>query len=211
MALCAFGAKKSCVESLGLGAHRHGGQHVGVEGGEACVVGQGHGLRGGDEGGSSLFRKVVFAVEFAVEGSGVVDAGWRVDKQKLAVDVVLEDVARGSRNVGLTQALGSESSSSGIRAQELLGRGHASASLLQGPCLDVNAVNGFQEWFGHSLSDESHGAVEFSHLVNGQNAVADQVRLGEGEIGENKTRTIAENDIVAEVNGLEVLRLAWGG
>lgn len=151
------------------------------------------------------------AVEFAVEGPGVVDTRRGVDEEEFTVDVVLENVARGPGNVGLAQALGAESSSSGISTEELLCGGHACASFFQSSHLDVNAVDGFQKWPGHALGDEAYGSVEFSHLVNGQHSVADQVRLGEGEVWENKSWTIAENDVVAEVDGLEMLGLARGG
>jgi ribosomal protein L19 len=46
------------------------------------------------------------------------------------------------------------------------------------------------------------------HLVDGKNPVADEVGLGSGELRENETGAIAEEDVGGEADGLEVLGLS---
>lgn len=149
-------------------------------------------------------------VHFAVKGVCVLTdaAGRRRDEEQLARDVVLEDVPRGAGLVGLTQALGLEAAGAGVGAEELGGRGHAGAALLAGARLDVDAVDGLEERLRHALRDEPDGARELAELVNGQDAVAHEVGLCRGEVGEHETGAVAEDHAVAEVDGLEVLRLA---
>ncbi|KND93664.1 hypothetical protein TOPH_01828 [Tolypocladium ophioglossoides CBS 100239] len=165
-------------------------------------------MRSRGEGYSSLLGKVTLVVELIVERICFLDARWRVDEEELAVDIVLQDKSRSSRLIRLTQTLCAEASGSGIGTKKLRSRGNARAAFFQRPRLDLDAVDGFQEALWDSLRHKSDGARELSHLVDWQNAVADQVGLCKRKVGEDETRAIAEDDVVAQMNGLKVLRLA---
>jgi len=154
---------------------------------------------------------VEFIVELAVEGLGVFDAGRRAHEKQLAVHVVLEDVTRRAGLVRLTETLGVESTCHGVRAQELRGCGNTGASLLERSRLDVDAVHGLEETLRDPQRDEPDGARVLAHLVDGQDAVADEVGFREGEVGEYETGAVAQDDALAEVDGLEVLRLTRCG
>jgi hypothetical protein len=103
-----------------------------------------------------------------------------------------------------------EATGSCIRPEELFRGRNACPALLKRSGLDVDTVDGFEERLGDAEGDKANRAAVFSHLVNRQNTVADEVGLGESEIGENKTRAIAENHLVTEMDRLEVLRLTGG-
>ena len=207
VALCGVGSEEPRVQFLRLWAHGH---HVQVCHG-ALAIGQRHGLRRGNKCVSPLLREVEPAVQFAIERLGILHAGGRMDEEQLAVDVVLQDVAGRPGLIRLAQALREVSSGRGVCAQQFLGRGDASATLLNGAGLDVNAVDGLQEVLRNSLGNQPHRTGVLSHLVNGQHAVADQVSLGEGEVGEHQTRAITQDDVLAEMYGLEVLGLSGCG
>jgi hypothetical protein len=50
-----------------------------------------------------------------------------------------------------------------------------------------------------------------AHLIDREDAVADEVGVGAGELGKDETGAIAEDEVVGEVDRLEVLRLAGRG
>jgi hypothetical protein len=72
----------------------------------------------------------------------------------------------------------------------------------------MNTIDCLKERLRDSLSDEAHGSLELAKLVDGENTVTNKISLGGSKVGEDKTRTIAEDDTFAEVNGLEVLGLS---
>jgi len=49
----------------------------------------------------------------------------------------------------------------------------------------------------------------FSELIDWQHTITDQIRLCGRKLREHKTRAIAKNDGIRQVNGLEMLRLSW--
>jgi hypothetical protein len=73
----------------------------------------------------------------------------------------------------------------------------------------VNTIDSLKERLGNSLSYKTNGAQELTKLVDGKDTVADKVGFGGGKVREDETRTIAEDNIWAEVDGLEVLGLSW--
>ena len=60
------------------------------------------------------------------------------------------------------------------------------------------------------MSDQATRTVVLSELINGQDTVAHEICLGGGEVGEHKTRAITQDDFVAEMDCLEMLRLTGG-
>lgn len=224
--LGAGGAEEALVElpRLGAGGDGHVGGGGGGGGGEvdgvvvhgdkvraAGRLGDREVVHGGREGGAALLGEVLLVVELAVEVGRVLDARRRRDEEQLAVDVVLEDVPGGTGLVGLSETLGLEAAGAGVRPEELGTGGGAGATLLDGAGADGDAVDGLEEGLGHALRDEADGAEELAELVDGEDAVADEVGLCGGEVGEDEAGAIAEDDALAQVDGLEVLGLSRGG
>lgn len=221
VALVARGAEEALVELLGLGTG--GDRHVGgggevdrviVHGDEVRAVGRlgdREVVHGGGEGSTALLREMLLIVELTVEVGRVLDSrGWR-DKEQLAVDVVLQDVPSGAGLIGLSKTLGLETTGSGIGTEELSGGWHTGTSLLDRAGADCDAVDSFEERLGHAQCDETDGAQELAELIDGEDTVTDEVGLCGGKVGEDETRAIAEDDSVAEVDGLEVLGLSGSG
>ena len=151
-------------------------------------------------------------VELGVElGAVNAAARRRLAVEELAVDVVLEDVTDRTRLIGLTETLGHVATVTGIGVEKLVGSGNAGAAFLERPGLDLDTVDGLKEGLGNAAGDDGGGAGVLAHLINGQDTVADELGLGVGEVGEDETGTIAKEDVVAEVDGLEMLRLAGSG
>ncbi|KAH9830066.1 hypothetical protein Tdes44962_MAKER09090 [Teratosphaeria destructans] len=210
--------EESLVEVAGLGA---GGREEGDVGGGVGVVGREgggvwrRGVGGGGELGLAFGVEVVNGVEIAVEvvgvGGGGVGGWWRVAEEEFALDVVFEDLADGAAFIGLSDALGVVPSSSGVGPQHLLAGGDARAAFLDGADVDLHAVDGFQERARDPLRDQRRRTGVLAELVDGEDAGADELGFGGGEVGEDETGTVAQDDAVGEVDGLEVLGLAWGG
>lgn len=154
---------------------------------------------------TALLWEMVFIIEFHVELLGIGVPGRRRHIEQLAIYIVLQDVPRRSRYIRLTKTLRLETSGSGISAEELLRRGNASTTLLNRPRVDMNTVDGLKEALGDSLGDESNRSGALSHLVNGQNTVADQISFRSSEVREDETGTVTEDYTLAQVDSLEVL------
>ena len=77
--------------------------------------------------------------------------------------------------------------------------------------MDLHAVECFKEWLWYSRSNKSSWSSELSELVDRKNTIANKLRFRRREVGEHKTGTIAQENLVAEMNSLEVLGLSWGG
>jgi hypothetical protein len=72
----------------------------------------------------------------------------------------------------------------------------------------LDAVDSLEECLRDPAGDESSRAAVLAQLVDGQNAVANEFGLGAGEVGEDETRAIAEDNPITQVDGLEMFRLA---
>ena len=211
MTLGGLRAEEALVDALRLGTLRQGDEFRGHGRGVGVIL-QGEGVYGGYERGAALLGEVELVVEVHVEGLGV-DAGLGrgLHVEKLAVDIVLEDVPRSAGLVGLTETLGVEATCGGVRPEQLLGCGHTRSAFLERSGLDADAVRRLQEVAGDAERHETDGTRELAHLVDGEDAIADEVGLCGGEVGEDETGTVAEDHAVGEVDGLEVLGLARGG
>ena len=97
---------------------------------------------------------------------------------------------------------------SGIRPEELLARWFSGTAFLNRSSMNVDTVDGFKVWLGNSLRYEGGRASELAQLVDREDTVADKFRLGVGEIREDETWAIAQENSIAQVNSLEMLRLA---
>lgn len=168
-------------------------------------------VHGGSEGSTALLREVLLIVELTVEVGRVLDSRGRRDEEQLAVDVVLEDVPGGTGLIGLSKTLSLETTGAGVCSEELSGGWDTGTALLDRTSADCDSVDGLEEGLGHTQCDEANRAQELAELVDGEDAVADEVGLCGGKVGEDETGAIAEDDSVAQVDGLEVLGLSGGG
>ena len=126
-------------------------------------------------------------------------------KEKLAVDIVLEDVTCSTRFIRLALARGCKASGSRVRAKHFVSGWDACAAFFDWTSVDLHAVDVLQEVFGDALRNETRGADEFTLLVNRENAVDDEFGFCSREVGEDETRTVAQHDFGREVQRLEVL------
>lgn len=150
----------------------------------------------------------VFSVNWFLSGVG---GRWRVAVEEFSLDVVFENTSRGTTLVRLSQTGGVETSGSGMCSENFLSGWDSRAAFFDGSHDDAHTVDGFQEMFGNSLRDERGGTGIFSELVDGQDTRAYQLRFGSCKVGKYKTRAIAENHPRGEMDGLEMLGLAWSG
>lgn len=213
--LDALGAEETFVHLLCLGACGKGNVNGRGEVGD-LIVEERFAAGGIDDGelvesrrkrSATLLGQVHLVVKISVEVDGIFDSGRRRHEQQLTSDVVLEDVTSGARLIRLAEALGLETTSTGVGSEKLRGGRDTSTSLFSSACSDLDTVDGLEERLGHALSDETNRALELAELIDGQNAVADKVGLCGGKVGENETGAITEDNTLAEVDGLEMLRL----
>jgi hypothetical protein len=74
----------------------------------------------------------------------------------------------------------------------------------------LDTVNGLKKLLRNPACHKGSGPAVFSQLIYWEDAIANEFRLGAGEIRENKTRAIAKNYLVTKMDGLEMLGLAGG-
>ena len=99
----------------------------------------------------------------------------------------------------------------GVGRQELGGGRDSASAFADGESDDSKTVHALENVLRDAVRDEGDGSSVFPHLVDRKNTVADEVGLGRGELGEDESGAIAEEDVGGEADGLEVLRLAGRG
>lgn len=92
--------------------------------------------------------------------------------------------------------------------EELGGGRVARAALVLGEDVDPQAVRALEDLLRDAPRDELDRARELAQLVDREDAVAHELGLGARELREDETRAVAQEDILAEADRLEVLGLA---
>lgn len=72
----------------------------------------------------------------------------------------------------------------------------------------MDTVHCLKEGLRNPAGYESSRATILSQLIDGKDTVANKFCLGGSEVWENETRAIAEDNLVAEMDRLEMLCLA---
>lgn len=99
----------------------------------------------------------------------------------------------------------------GVGRKEVLCADLARPTVLDRADLNPDGVGALKDGPWNAPTDELHRSRVLLHLVDGQDAVADELGLGRRELGEDETRAVAERDLGREVERLEVLGLSRGG
>lgn len=136
---------------------------------------------------------MVIVVEVSVELKRIDGrvCGWRVAEEEFPVDVVFQDVASGAGLVRVSSTGLGEASGLCICEEEFLTGWDTGATLLGGSCVDLDAIYLLQERLWDALRHERCRPGEFAQLVYGQDAVANELGFGGGEVGEDKAWAIA--------------------
>ena len=84
----------------------------------------------------------------------------------------------------------------------------ARAALALGQDVDSETIRPLEHLLRDPPHDELDRPSELAQLVDRQDAVAHELGLGAGELGEDETRAVAQEDVLREADRLEVLGLA---
>mmetsp|Transcript_6840 Transcript_6840/g.18506 ORF Transcript_6840/g.18506 Transcript_6840/m.18506 type:complete len:450 (+) Transcript_6840:405-1754(+) len=126
------------------------------------------------------------------------------------VDEVFEHQARGAALVRLPALV--EEGVDDAMGHEQLARGRdGDRILLIIPCGQGDAVCPLELVTGHAGAELLHRGVVVAHLVYGQHSVAVHLGAAAGEVWEDETRAVADEEVrlIGAGKRLEVLRLAW--